>query len=159
MAPANPSTLEGRPHLEQITASGAFKYHEPKISAEDFDNFTAVFSYAGSPGLAQEVHNKICAVLHQTPIEEGVVGSVREITENILTDMGRLYADLQLQMLIGINSWQEGTDLLKFDGKAVHVARDFEYLAFGDSSLVRFLADKLYSKTMDVHTGMNLAIY
>lgn len=144
---------------QQITAAGAFKYHEPKISAEDFETFTAVFAYAGLPGLAQEVHNKVCAVLHNTSIEAAVIGSVREIAESVLSDMGRLYTDLQLQMLIGVNSWQEGAELLKFDGKAVHVARHFECLAFGDSSLVRFLAEKLYARTLDVKAGMDLAIY
>jgi 20S proteasome alpha/beta subunit len=143
----------------QITAAGAFKYHEPKISKEDFDNFSAVFSYAGSSELANEVHDKICSSLHKTPITKDVIEIVRETTEGILSDMARWYTDLDLQMLIGVNSWQEGVDLLKFGGKGVYVARDFEYLAFGDSSLIRFLADKLYSKTMDIKAGMDLAIY
>lgn len=139
---------------QQVTASGAFKYHEPKISKEDFDNFTAVFSYAGSPEQANEVHDKICTVLHNTPIEKDVIEIVRATTEGILADMTRWYTELDLQMLIGVNSWREGVDLLKFGGKGVYVAR-----AFGDSSLIRFLADKLYSKSLTVKSGMDLAIY
>lgn len=143
----------------QITATGAFKYHEPKYRIENFDTFTAVFAYAGLPGMAQEIHDKISAGLVGIGPDRAGVESVRQVTENVLSEMGRLYTDLQVQMLIGVTSWQGGTDLLKFDGKAVHVARDFEYLGFGDSSLIRFLADSLYTKHLTVSTGMDLAIY
>lgn len=143
----------------QITAAGAFKYHEPKVSDEEFDTFDAVFAYAGSPGLAQEVHDKISSILRNTPLPENIIGSVRAMTEGILADMQRWYTDLDLQMLIGLNSWQEGVDLLKFDGKAIFAARNFEYLAFGESSLIRFLSDKLYSRTIDSNAGVDLAAY
>lgn len=143
----------------QVTGHGAFKYHEPKISAEQFDTFTALFGYAGDPSLAREVHDKICAVLRNTPLPNQIVGSVRDITEAVLSGMERWYTGLDLEMLIAVNSWEEGTDLLKFSGKAVYIARDFEYLAFGDSSLIRYLADKLYTKRLDVNAGADLAIY
>lgn len=143
----------------QITSEGAFKYHEPKISVEEFDAFSAVFAYAGLPGLAQEVHAKVTQTLRQAAAEENIIETVRETTDAILSNMGRLYNELNLQMLIGVNSWAEGTDLLKFDGKAVHVARNFEYLAWGESSLIRFLSDKLYSTEITTKSGVDLGIY
>ena len=144
----------------QITAPGAFKYHEPKISTEDFETFTAIFAYAGFPELAHEVHDKICAELHSIEPQDHIIETVRDVTAQILTSsLDRLFNSLDLQMLVGVNSCSEGTDLMKFGGKGVYVARDFEYLAYGDSSLVRFLGDKLYTKTFTVKQGMDMAIY
>jgi 20S proteasome alpha/beta subunit len=143
----------------QITASGAFKYHQTKISSEEFDTFTAVFAYAGLPGIAKEVHDKIASLLRQLTLEDTAIRTVQETTDSVLSAMGRLYTDLNLQMLIGVTSQNEGADLLKFDGKAVHPAENFNYLAYGESSLIRFLSEKLYSKEMNTKTGMDLGIY
>jgi 20S proteasome alpha/beta subunit len=144
---------------QQHTAPGAYKFNHKKLSYEEFDEFTAAFAYAGMPGIAKEAHEKITAALRQTPVSQTAIQTVQATTDAVLSQMGRLYTDLDLQMLIGVTSLRERADLLKFDGKAVHLADDFSCLAYGDSSLIRFLSDKLYSKGMNTKTGMNLGIY
>lgn len=44
---------------QQVSVPGHFKYHESKIEVQEGPNWAVTFAYAGSPGLAKEVKNKI----------------------------------------------------------------------------------------------------
>ena len=144
---------------QQITSPGAFKYHQTKISIERFKSFDAVFAYAGQPGLALEVHDKIVSALRTVAIDGPVSTIVRETADSVLSNMGRLYTELELQMLIGTTTRGQKAGLVRFDGKSVHAGPYFNYLGVGESSLIRFLAQKLYTKTIDLQVGVNLGAY
>ncbi len=144
---------------QQITAPGAFKYHQTKITVEDFEGFSAVFAYAGQPGLALEVHDKIAKVLRDLGEQKSVSDAVRQSVDSVLSDMGRLYTQLELQMLIGTTAVHQKAALVGFDGKSVHAALPFNYLGIGESSLIRFLAQKLYTTKIDVRAGVDLGAY
>ena len=144
---------------QQITAPGAFKYHQTKITVEDFEGFSAVFAYAGQPGLALEVHDKIAKVLRDLGEQESVSDAVRQSVDSVLSDMGRLYTQLELQMLIGTTAVHQKAALVGFDGKSVHAALPFNYLGIGESSLIRFLAQKLYTTKIDIRVGVDLGAY
>jgi 20S proteasome alpha/beta subunit len=144
---------------QQITAPGAFKYHQTKIKVEHFDSFAAVFAYSGLPGLALEVHDKIANTLRKMSADQPVSKIVRETADNVLSNMGRLYTELELQMLIGTSARDEKAALVRFDGKSVHAAVDFNYMGVGESSLIRFLAQKLYTSKIDLEIGADLGAY
>jgi 20S proteasome alpha/beta subunit len=143
---------------QQISAPDAFKYHERKITAVESGVCKVIFGYSGLPSLAREAQEKITKGLHDagTRINGELVHS---ITDDVLTNMGRHYTDIQLQLLIATCVWLEQPELLKFDGKGLHKADDFNYLGIGDSSLIRYLAKTHYSETLDIDAGLNLGIY
>jgi 20S proteasome alpha/beta subunit len=72
---------------------------------------------------------------------------------------GRQFGDMQLELLIALVVWLEKPELLKFDGKGLHTADDFNCIGVGNSPLVRFLSDTLYSKQMNTETGAKLGAY
>jgi 20S proteasome alpha/beta subunit len=141
---------------QQVSAPGAFKYNECKINTETISDESVIFAYSGLPSLAREAREKITKKLEGVRVS---YDSVYRASDEVLTDMGRLYAQMELQMLIGTAVLFEESTLLKFDGKGLHVADDYNFLGVGDSSLLRFLAEAMYSKQMNNTDAVNLAIY
>ncbi len=86
---------------------------------------------------------------------------VKDIVDEVLSNLGRLYTqtDYPLQLLIVLAAWLEKPVLLKFDGRALHDADNFNCLGVGNSPFIRFLSDTLYSPEMDTRTGISLAAY
>jgi hypothetical protein len=147
---------------QQMTSPGGFKYHECKISIEEGGSaWRLVFAYAGVPGLAKEAREKIMRTVGPLDPNDVTREAVQNVADGVLNDMGRQYGSLegQLQLLIGVSVFLQEPDLLKFDGRALHVADNFNYLGIGESSLIRFLSDKLYSKRLDSKTGADLGCY
>lgn len=144
---------------QQISLPGFHKYHEAKISREADQEWTSIlFAYSGLPGLAREAQEKMVRALrpHRAKITSALVG---DVADEVLTGMGRQYAELELQLLIGTSAYLERPELLKFDGKSLHTADNFNVLGAGDSSLTRFLSDKMYSPEIDVENGQMLGVY
>jgi 20S proteasome alpha/beta subunit len=139
----------------QVTAAGSHKYEEQKIFNVEGLGDSIVFAYSGLPSLAKEARDKILS-----KCSNDISGNtVYEAADTVLTEMGRLYTDLNLQMLIGIATYKESPDLIKFDGKGLQYADDYNFLGIGESSLLRFLAEKMYSSDMNMYDAANLAIY
>lgn len=143
----------------QITSPGYFKYQEKKILASEGSTWKLTFAYSGLPGLAKEAKEKISRTLQGMDPEEVDAKVVQEVTGEVLDSMGRQYTDLQLQLLIAVAEPVTEPTLLKFDGKGLHIADDFNYLGCGDTSLLRFLCDVLYSSKLSIQQGMALAAY
>ena len=138
----------------QVSSVGSFKYEEQKITKLESAGESIVFAYSGLPSLAGEARDKILAKCSDRSNE-----IVYEAADAVLTEMRRLYTDLNLQFLIGTVVLNQEPDLIKFDGKGLHVADDYNFLGVGNSGLLRFLAETMYSPQMNVKDAINLAIY
>jgi 20S proteasome alpha/beta subunit len=145
---------------QQITAPGSFKYNECKIHVEKVSDRSIAFAYSGSPGLFKEASDKILKKIVQIEITED---SVYQVVDEVLTEMGRNYVEIGLELLIGITPGLtdvfEEPFLITFDGKALHKADPYSLLGIGNSALVRFLCKTMYSEWLPFEVAINLAIY
>ena len=120
-----------------------------------------VFAYSGLPGLEKEAREKIVRRLHETGVSED---SVYKAADEVLTQMGRTYTDVALQLLIATVGnlsvvFNEPT-LLKFDGKGLHKADNYNLLGIGHSSLLRFLTETIFHPhELSTPEVINLAVY
>jgi hypothetical protein len=146
-----------------MTAPGGYKYEADKIyktwRGESLSNtpWKILATYAGSPGLMKEVHEKM--LYHFARIQDVTCEIIRNTIDEILNEMGRVYVALDLELLIAYHVTGEMAELLKFDGKALHVVGEPEILGVGDSALIRYLMGALYYANSTVDYGENLAIY
>jgi len=141
---------------QQITKPGGHKYYEKKITSETISGREVVFAYSGLPSLALEAREKITKKLSQIYLSEE---HLYEIADDVFTNMGRLYADMELQMFISSPAIFEDPLSFKFDGKGLHKSENYSFLGAGDSSVIRYLVEMLYSPEMTVESGINLALY
>jgi 20S proteasome alpha/beta subunit len=141
---------------QQVSAVGSHKYFETKIVARDGFIESIAFAYSGLPSLAHEAREKMMKILKEVNLSND---AVYEAADQVLTNMGRQYADVELQLLIGVVVMSEEPALIKFDGKGLHMADNISFLGIGDSSLVRFLADTMSSSTMTIKEAVDLGIY
>jgi 20S proteasome alpha/beta subunit len=147
----------------QLTAPGGHKYQEDKIyriwrgDSLSKSKYKIVVTYAGSPGLFQEVNQKMLYRLAQIP--DVTCEGIRDGVDEIVTEMGRTYVTVDLELLIAYHVTGEIAELLKFDGKALYVVPGLEVLGVGDSALIKYLTGALYYVNSTVDYGQNLAIY
>jgi 20S proteasome alpha/beta subunit len=66
---------------------------------------------------------------------------------------------MELQMFISSPAIFEDPVSFKFDGKGLHKSENYSFLGAGDSSVLRYLIEMLYSPEMKVESGINLALY
>jgi 20S proteasome alpha/beta subunit len=140
----------------QVSSPDSIKYYEPKITIEYGFGNSILFAYSGLPSLAREAREKILRRLEAVGFQ---AETVYEAADEILTNMGRQYADVQLQLLIGTVDWPDKPSLLKFDGKGLHTADNFSLLGVGDSALIHYLIDAMCSPTQSIQEAINLSIY
>jgi hypothetical protein len=138
------------------------KYYEERISCVDLFGSAVVSSYGGSPDLWKEANEKITRRLLelQGPEEEGDVcvipQAIYDTADEVFTAMGR---PANLQMLIGVGGVFNTPELFVFDHGAMHRAAGITCVGAGESSLIRYLADSLYSPSMTLEAAKNLGIY
>lgn len=140
----------------QVSSVDHHKYYEQKIFAIEAPNGVVVLAYSGLPSLIKEVFGKTYKQLEETEI---TVDFVYGVLDTILTDMGRQYAEVQLQLVAAFSARKQPLEMLAFDGKGLHTGDYFSCFGVGDTSLVHYLKDSLYSPGMDTEHGKALAIY
>ena len=137
------------------------KFYEERISCFDLFGSAVVSTYAGSHNLWKEANEKIARRLLelQGPEEEGDVcvtpQAIYDSADEVFTAMGR---PANLQMLLGVGGVFDSPELFVFDG-AMHRARSIACVGAPESSLIRYLADNLYSPSMNLEAAKNLGIY
>jgi hypothetical protein len=147
---------------EQVLGPGADKYYEERISCVDLFGSAMVSSYGGSSDLWKEAHEKITRRLLelQGPEEEGDVcvipQAVYDTADEVFTGMGR---PSKLQMLIGVGGVFGAPELFVFDQGAMRRAAGIICLGASESSLIRYLAESLYSPSLSLEAAKNLGIY
>ncbi len=138
------------------------KYYEERISCVDLFGSALVSSYGGSSDLWKEAVEKISRRLLelQGPEEEGDVcvipQAIYETADEVFTAMGR---PSNLQMLIGVGGVFNSPELFVFDRGAMHHAAGITCVGVGESSLIRYLSENLYSPSMTLEAAKNLGIY
>jgi len=147
---------------QEVSAPGGDKFYEERISCIDLFGSALVSSYGGSPDLWKEAIEKISRRLLelQGPEEEGDVcvtpQAIYETADEVFAGMGR---PANLQMLIGVGGVFNTPELFVFDRGAMHRAVGITCVGAGELSLVRYLAENLYSPTMTLESAKNLGIY
>jgi len=147
---------------QEVSAPGGDKFYEERISCIDLFGSSLVSSYGGSPDLWKEAIDKISRRLLelQGPEEEGDVcvtpQAIYETADEVFAGMGR---PANLQMLIGVGGVFNTPELFVFDGGAMHRAVGITCVGAGELSLVRYLAENLYSPIMTLESAKNLGIY
>ena len=138
------------------------KYYEERISCLDLFGSVVVSSYGGSPELWKEANQKITRRLLelQGPEEEGDVcvipQAIYDTADEVFTAIGR---PSNLQMLIGVGGVFNSPELFVFDQGAMHRATGIKCVGACESSLIRYLAENLYSPSMTLEAAKNLGIY
>jgi 20S proteasome alpha/beta subunit len=147
---------------EEVLAPGGDKFYEERISCIDLFGSALVSSYGGSSGLWKEATEKIARRLSelQGPDEDGDVcvtpHAIYDTADEVFTAMGR---PSNLQMLIGVGGVFNTPELFVFDQGAMHRAAAITCVGAGESSLIRYLAENLYSPSMTLEAAKNLGIY
>jgi len=142
---------------ELMTSSSGFKYEEEKISALSGPGWSVLTVYSGHSGLIREVLERVSKVLEG--VSDVDLELIRASVDQVLTERGRDYAEMELGILFAIQIEANPVELLKFDGKALHTADDFNCLGVGDSALIRYLSTSIYARHQTLSYGKNLAIY
>jgi 20S proteasome alpha/beta subunit len=147
---------------EQILTPGGNKSFEERIACVDLFGSVLVSSYAGPPELWKEATDKIAHQLIglQGPEEEGDVcvtpHAIYETADEVFAGMGR---PANLQMLMAVGGVFNSPELFVFERGAMYRTAGFVCLCGGESSVVRFLADNLYSSSMPLEAAKSLGIY
>ena len=147
---------------EEVLAPGGDKFYEERISCIDLFGSALVSSYGGSPALWKEATEKIARRLSelQGPDEDGDVcvtpHAIYDTADEVFTGMGR---PANLQMLIGVGGVFNSPELFVFDQGAMHRASAITCVGAGESSLIRYIAENLYSPSMTLEAAKNLGIY
>jgi 20S proteasome alpha/beta subunit len=147
---------------EEVSTRGGDKYYEERISCVDLFGSAFVSSYGGSSDLWKEAMEKIARKLSelQGPDEDGDVcvtpHAIYEAADEVFAGMGR---PPNLQMLIGVGGVFNSPELFVFDQGAMHRATGMTCVGAGESSLIRYLAENLYSTSMTLEAAKNLGIY
>jgi len=147
---------------EEVQSPSGNKTYEERISCVDLYGSVLVSSYAGAPELWKEATDKIAHQLIglQGPEEEGDVcvtpHAIYETADEVFTAMGR---PANLQMLMAVGGVFNSPELFVFERGAMYRTTGFVCLGGGESSVVRFLADNLYSSSMGVEAAKSLGIY
>src|SRR5579872_24908 len=147
---------------EEVLAPGADKYYEERISCTDLFGSALVSSYGGSPSLWKEATEKIARRLLelQGPDEEGDVcvtpQAIYDTADEVFAGMGR---PSNLQMLMGVGGVFNSPELFVFNQGAMHRAAAITCVGAGETSLIRYLSENLYSPSMSLEAAKNLGIY
>src|SRR5579883_1906982 len=147
---------------QEVLASGSDKYYEERISCVGLFGSALVSTYAGSPGLWKEANEKISRRLLelQGPEEEGDVcvipQQIYDTADEVFAGMGR---PSNLQMILGVGGVFNSPELFVFDRGAMHRAKGITCIGASESSMVRYLADNLYSPEIPLEAAKNLGIY
>lgn len=138
------------------------KYYEERISCVDLFGSALVSSYGSSADLWKEAMEKISRRLLelQGPEDEGDVcvtpQAIYDTADEVFTAMGR---PSNLQMLLGVGGVFNTPELFVFDQGAMHRASSIACVGVGESSLIRYLAENLYSPSMTLEAAKNLGVY
>jgi 20S proteasome alpha/beta subunit len=127
----------------QITYGGSHKRYEYKIFEHREASWSAIFTYAGDPDLMRRFFADFLAVASVPGNIQFLssVSGISQIVEITLTAMSSILAanSMGLSILGAVAVHNQEIALVKASNGAVCIARDYEYVGIGDSSLLRFL--------------------
>lgn len=127
----------------QVTWEGSHKDYECKLYPHRQHEWTVVFTFSGSPSLMKSFDGKFGEAIAYLPPPYSVA-KLRDAIETVL----QLFDVLkdkpeQLSLLCAVCVPSAGFGLFKTEGHTIHEVPDYEYVGFGDSSVLRFLGPLL----------------
>lgn len=142
---------------QQFTSPGYYKYHEKKYVTKQKGYFQITCVFSGDPGLFAEVQQKAFGFLDyaEDPTAELVLDTFTGVIDSLnLRESGSLY------LLIGVTETFAPPRLIVFTGKGIFVADNrIHVVGGGESSVVHYLANCLYSPAMTGEQGIALGAY
>lgn len=117
-------------------------------------------AYSGSPHLVQEVVQRITAVL-STLGENEVLGNqaLRSTCQDILFEISQRTYEKNLQALLITDPLLEQQELWCFNQDAFHKVNEYEFLGVGESSVLRYIFETLYTPKLTLEQMKGLAIH
>jgi len=122
----------------QMTREGLNKFFEQKLFVDVKPERVMVLVGSGDLSLAKEVWDKLL----RYPVEPDIE-AVRTALEATLNDLGRLYAALPLQLLLGV-AIKGQVELFSFTNKGIQTNPGFNVIGIADCSLVRYFGEHLH---------------
>lgn len=125
---------------QQVTWKDSHKFNESKLRGHSSGGeWNATFTYAGNPVLWQSFNDKFGETMAMLP-EPPTVTRIRDVTETVLSFFDELRQEPEnLSLLAAVVVPGEAHELFRTEGYVIHRVRDYQYVGFGDSSLLRFL--------------------
>jgi 20S proteasome alpha/beta subunit len=124
---------------QQVTWEDSHKAYECKFRCHFSDGWNVAFTYAGSPVLWKSFNDKFGEAMNLLR-EPPTMRVIRDMVETILGLFDELKDDpARLNLLCAVIVTGEDHALLRTEGYVIHSVRDYEYVGYGDSSLLRFL--------------------
>jgi 20S proteasome alpha/beta subunit len=146
----------------QFTAPGTFKYHAKKFATNTQGFSELAYVFAGYPGVFAEMQQKVDALLTQEPMEVISPAFIKDTIEGVLVGMGwkENFLEGRLCFLLAINELFEPPQMLVFDETSLCWANTgIRVIGCGDTSLIRYLGDRLHSPEMPINEGVGLGAY
>jgi 20S proteasome alpha/beta subunit len=144
----------------QFTVEGFSKRHAKKLVSDGPD---LLYGFAGDPGLYTEARQKISGFLSTLKPADSSIDVIRETIEGVLNQMQLRGSDPNyrpLYLFVGINEIFSRPRLIVFNGQGVYESEcGVEIIGCGDTSLIHFLIDHLYSEHLSPEQGIALAAY
>lgn len=144
----------------QITAHGAYKITREKYATKRHGLLELTCFYSGEPGTFAKFMQSVDALLSaQADVTPEIV---QDTMESVIETMrlNDVLLDPRFWLLAGISELFEHPKLVVFDGKYLFNAQNgVQIIGCGDTSLVNFLGDRLYSPEMTATQGVALGAY
>lgn len=144
----------------QFTSPGFFKYHRKKYITEERGACSFAFAFSGEPGTFQEFQQKVFGFFDN--YDDLSVEIVQETMSGVLASMGLMDRSIppSFFVLAGFNVFLEAPKMIVFDGKSIFVAEnEVHIVGCGESSVIRYLGDQLYSPDLPLNQGVALGAY
>jgi len=147
---------------QQISIPGSHSYQEEKLRLIQGADWCVTVGYAGSPLTVNTLRGELLDNLLRLEDEEISAEKVCTIIDESLE---KLFANKQYgkwdQLLIGFSKVPENPKLFiqTPPNKNLLPAQNFTCLGVGESSLIRYLGNSLYSGDITTDLGKNVGIY
>lgn len=134
----------------QMTWKDSHKYYECKLYPHRQHEWTVVFTFAGDPSLMKSFNDKFGDAMKLCPAPHAV-GKIKDTIETVLQFFDVLRDQpTDLNLLCAVSVPSVGHALFKTQGHIIHEVHSYDYVGFGDSSVLRYLGPLL----ADLHVSV-----
>jgi len=147
---------------QEVSAKGLHKFNTEKLFVIDMNHQTdkLFLAYAGSPHLMEETVQRIQKAVDTIgPDESANNKGLLQICQDILFEIAQRSYEEKLQVLIVVATVLEQAELWCFNQNGFHRVDRYEFLGVGESSVLRYLFEVLYSRKLTLIQSKNLAVY
>jgi hypothetical protein len=158
----NPGTSVVIAADQQHSAQGYHKFNQEKILLIDGLQWCVVLAYSGAENIAKEVKQKLeDRLFRYDKPEEGIFTDeqvIHDTAEEVLLEVSQRYYESKLQMFVGASTTLGTPMLWIFDEKSFREVDDLIYLGVGESSITRYLKDRMSPTEYERMTGQGYSL-